>query len=432
MTRVFLSFLGLGSLRKDGTRGYTPAVYELEGHRSQKTEFVQVAEHEILSSAFGRNPFDRTIIVVTQKSFETNFARLEECLKIVGANEISPVIISEDMSREGQWGWFEQILARIEHGDCLTVDLTHGYRAIPIIFSTAINFLQKARGVTLDAIYYGAFDQDPNLVPLVDMKEFHLINEWAEAVSRLIEDADARKMARVAALTPGFQVGELNDDKILRAFEQLTDTLRNVDIHNVASKADAAIGLVKEKERDASLTGKMLLGLVLDKFASLAAEEPSSGRYDRAYFRKQIEIIRLLLHHRLYMQAYTVMREFIGSIGLIGIDKVKVSSAKGRRIRRRFADVFVNMFQYAESKWDFSGDRQYYKDSLLPYYQWLREMGIEPILRSFVKELVDYRNGFDHAWTLKSGAKEDIENKGVGFLNSLEDVVGRLIDRRIL
>lgn len=48
-----------------------------------------------------------------------------------------------------------------------------------IVFSTAINFLQKAKSVTLDALYYAAFDKDRNRSPIVDMKDFCIVNEWA-------------------------------------------------------------------------------------------------------------------------------------------------------------------------------------------------------------------------------------------------------------
>ena len=48
MARVYLSFLGLGSDRKNGGKEYTRAWYELDGEKSSETEFVQVAEHEIL------------------------------------------------------------------------------------------------------------------------------------------------------------------------------------------------------------------------------------------------------------------------------------------------------------------------------------------------------------------------------------------------
>jgi len=429
MSRVYISFLGLGTKQPSGNYAYNQAVYELNGEKSTETEFVQVAEIENIGTEY----FDRLLIVATERSYDLHFENLKEQLCKIGVRDVIPLIINEDMSATNQWKWFEQILDCIEKDDELTVDLTHGYRSTPIVFSTAINFLQKARGVKLNAVYYGAYEKikDLGYAPLVDMKDFYIINEWAEAVSRLVEDADARKMAEVAEKTPEFQVGELNDERIINAFADLTNTIRNVDINNVAEKADTAIGLINEKEKEASLTGKVLLKLVVDKFTSLASDGPISGKYDKSYFLLQLEIIKLLLEHKLFMQAYTVMREFIGSIGLIEIEKANILTGEGRRQRRK-ADVFANMLRVDEKKWKFKDEQKIYLEKLLPYYKKLKSIGVETILRDFSAKLIVYRNGFDHAWTSKPEAYADIEQKGREFFQNLNKVVCLLEKNKIL
>ena len=132
------------------------------------------------------------------------------------------------------------------------------------------------------------------------------------------------------------------------------------------------------------------------------------------------------------MQAYTAMREFIGSIGLIKIEKAKVNSSDGRKLRRRFAEVFVRMLQKEKSGWKFEGLAKKDKEELMPYYENLTSLGIEPVLREFTKDLVDYRNGFDHAWTSKSEASPDIEKKGYQFFENLKEVVQLLEKNHIL
>lgn len=429
MNRIFLSFLGLGSFKREKDKyEYDPIIYELNGQKSKETEFVQVAEIETL----GAEQFDKIVIVATQRSYDSHFANLREQLRIAGAKNILHIIIGEEMSSEGQWRWLERILDFIDPGDQLTVDLTHGYRSIPIVFSAAINFLQKAKNVILHSVLYGAYDKakDLGFAPIVDMKDFYIINEWADAVSRLVEDADVRKMAQVAEKTSGFQAGELNDQAIVRAFQDLTNTVRNVDVNSIGEKANTALRLIEAKEKEASTTGKILLKLVMDKFTSITTDEPMSGKYDQPYFMLQLEIISLLLEHKLFMQAYTVMREFIGSIGMI--EKAKVRSAEGRKRRRRFAEVFVSMMQFPENEWDFKGQAKVDRGKLMPYYNKLKTLGIESILREFSNDLTDYRNGFDHAWTLKGQAPEDIDERGAVFFKKLDEVIQRLLENGVL
>ncbi len=428
MRNVYMSFLGLGARNKEtNTFEYSPAKYALNGKISSETPFVQAAEMEIL----GGENFDPAIIVATRKSYETHYEKsLAPALENV---DPIPVIIEEDMTPEGQWKLFETILAYIEHGDRLTLDLTHGFRSTPIIFSAAVNFLQKARNITLDAVYYGVYEKRDaqNVAPIIDMKDFYLINEWADGVSRLVEDADARKLGDAASKSPSFQLGELNDPEIIEAFKELTNTIRNVDVNNVYRKADQTLDLIQKKKEKASETGKLLLDQVIDKFTALTIHGPMSNHYDLAYFQVQIEIIKMLLEHKLYMQAYTVMREFIASVGMVEIRKAKVNNSDGRKYRRRFGEIFVNMVQY--EKWNFTNPQNNRdKNELLPYYEKLVNIGVIQTLKNFSKELIQYRNGFDHAWTSKAGADKDIKTKGHTFLNGLEEVIRRLKENQII
>ena len=424
MRRVHLSFLGLGSYDPITKKhDYKPAIYKIDRKEpSDRTKFVQVAEAQILQET----GFDIFIVVATQASHDLHRADLEEALRERGVQNIEWIIIEETMTAEGQWKWFEEILRRIEIGDELTVDLTHGYRSTPIIFSTAVNFLQKSRKVTLRAAYYGVFEKrdENDITPIVDMKDFFVINEWAEAVSRLVEDADMRKLAAVASDLPYFQSGGLNDPDLVKALNELTTAIRNVEVNAVATKAKRALELVEIRRRKTTETGRALLDLVVDKFACIAADEPTA--YNEDFFRLQLEIVHILLEHKLFMQAYAVMRELIGSIGMILLQKKNRLNSQERGRRTRYSSVFVNMLQIDESEWRFEGDEKILQKKLEPTYEALKKAGVIQVLRGFAKVLVDYRNGFDHAWTSKSAAYTDIEKKGADMLEELRKAVALL------
>ena len=95
------------------------------------------------------------------------------------------------------------------------------------------------------------------------------------------------------------------------------------------------------------------------------------------------------------------------------------------------AEIFVRMLQNEEDKWKFAG-KEDILDRIMPYYAELKQHGIEKKLRGITKTLADYRNGFDHAWTCKSKAYDDIEKKGFGFLAGLESILASLEDKQIL
>jgi len=289
MRRVYFSYLGMGVIDKEkGNVGYQETVYELNGRRAPKTKFVQAAEIELL----GADAFDRFLIAATEKSHQAHWEALEAQLAQKGVKALECLLVDEDMGPENQWKWFEKIMARIEPDDALTIDMTHGYRAFSIVMSAAVHFLQKARNVDLKAVYYGAFDRNRALAPIVDLKDFFTINQWADAVTRLVDDADAGRLAQLAGETPDFQFGGLNDSDIIQAMQNLTDAVRNVDVNNISDIARLAVKRILEKKQTAARAEYILLDLMIDKFGRLSTDAPLSGKYDQDYFRMQSRLSR--------------------------------------------------------------------------------------------------------------------------------------------
>lgn len=424
MANVYFSFLGKGSFQpQTKTWDYKPAVYELGGRRSSVTKFVQVAELELIGPA----SFDRVLIAVTETSRKIHLDALKAQLPAPVSERVKDVLFTEDMSTEGQWSWFERILAHITPGDTLTLDLTHGYRSMPIVFSAAVHFLQRARGIRLAGVYYGVFDPDAggNPAQIVDMKDFYLINEVAEGVSRLTEDADAGRLAQVIRSQGALPIKALGDPRLVGDLEDLTNRIRNVDMHNIAAKAGEVVSTIDRGLGKAGPVEDLLLELLRKKFCPLVPRGQWTGRYDGAYFEAQVALVEMLLEHRLSMQAFTVLREVVGSIGLIPNPKANTRNSEGIKQRRK-ADVFVNMCQFLEARWDFPKKDMCIKEGLLPWYRELEAWGVIAMLQGMLTTLLEYRNGFDHGWSRVRQSQEDAQEKGKGLLAGLREALARI------
>jgi hypothetical protein len=141
------------------------------------------------------------------------------------------------------------------------------------------------------------------------------------------------------------------------------------------------------------------------------------------------------MEHRLFMQAFTVMRELVGAIGMAGIRdkyaKKKMTTSDGRDYRKRFAEVFVNMMQFPIDGWRFSGFTEENRLKLMPWFEKLQKAGIELQLREIVDDMVKIRNGFDHAWTSEKAAFPGIEQKGKEYLTVLHNIVRRMAEQNL-
>lgn len=451
MAKIFVSFLGIGANGKNP--GYDEATYNWPGKSDDpiKACFAQTAILKILQEyAHEEGPVDKVVFLCTKESRDKHLTPLLDELAIHVPTLPEPLIpeplVPTDMSAANQWGWFEQLLQVVGQNDTLIIDFTHGMRAVPIVFSSAISFLQRAKNVKLAHALYAWYDRARIDVPhpIIDMREFYVINDWAEAVSRLTDDADARKLGELAASTDVEALRSLQDPALIQAFEEMTDCIRNVDVNHIGGKVGDALQRVEQAGKQASGSAQVMLELTREKFGVLNAVP--SGRYDLPYFRLQLEIIRVLLEHRLFMQAYTAMRELLGSVGMAGLPKDEYSfrnltNKKARNYRLRFAEAFVGMLQHPRHKWQEqpagtpqSDQPNPVKDreTLTPWFTRLEKDGIiTEETRKLVSEITAIRNGFDHAWT-GVNIGDDIEATGREHLKYLEKIVDLLDEHNLL
>ena len=428
MRKVFLSFLGLGQYSvTNKSYDYRKTVYALNGKLSTPTKFVQVAEQQLL----GWNTFDVLCIAATKTSADAHFAFLEKEIASCRGS-VHLIVLDEDMSESGQWNTFEQLFNVIENGDELCVDLTHGYRSIPVIFSAAINFLQKTKKIQLTHVFYGAYEKDRKQAPLVDMRSFFDINIWADAVTRLTENADAGGIANASVNTGRHQFSELTAHEFSAACSNVTKRIKNVDVNNVADSVHDLLQQIVEMKKDVSHATSILLDIVHEKFVPMASphtSNPDRTGYNVEYFQVQLQLVRLLLEHDLFMQAFTVMREWLSSLVMLFFESQgPMNAGKRRRRSGRYGGIFFNMLQFEEKKWRFEGKEEQ-RDRILPFYQDLKKQGVLKLIggeNMAAQKIAKYRNGFDHAWLGKPGMQEDIELQGKKLLGNLAQSLEKL------
>lgn len=417
MPRIFITSLG--------TTDYRSMTYLFNGQTLPPTAYVQRA----LIDAHRDRPFDRIVLLLTDGARAKHWTPADRprnshneasdrvpTLRAELGLPVEPPLpyvlqpISENIGdRAEQWNWFQALLSHVDPGDELYIDMTHGFRVVPIVLSAALHYLQTIKGARLVAAWYGA-DQAAGAggAPIVDFTDFYTLGQWADGVSRLIENADAGKLAALSSSASGNRhFPALNRQELVAPLTVLSGILKNVDVNAVGEAARKALGALRgelSRLHPTAASERQMIELVVDKFAGLAADAPPTGRYDRAYFDVLLEMSRLLLDHGFFMQAFTVMRETLAAVGMLGLTGSKyevrnVDNKDGRDLRRRFGEVFVCMLQYPVAEWRFDTARLRDLETLRPFHDALMATETGARLREAVGRLVEVRNGFDHAWT---------------------------------
>ncbi len=169
--KVLISVLGAGR--------YQETTYEFEGIK-EKTSYVLT----VLKKAI--NP-DKIYIIGTEKS------RWELADKEIGNYE--KVLIPFGTNHNEFWQMFETLASLDVEGKDVYLDLTHGFRSIPLFVSTVMNFFEKVKNANIKGVYYGMFEVQEEVKPIIDMLPILEMNKWIEGYTLYKEYGDSRKIS---------------------------------------------------------------------------------------------------------------------------------------------------------------------------------------------------------------------------------------------
>lgn len=437
--KKLISFVGIGSGRLGAA--YEPADYCFDDGFQYKTSLIQLAivAHE--------RPLNGIILLMTPQSREMHYKPLQEGFVQLG---IDPHCIEDcefmDTSKQdaaSQWKWFNALCEKIKDDDEIIFDFTHGFRSVPIIFATAINFLQIITKFKLLHAYYGFIDTAiPGPIKkgrIIDLVGFFILNQWATAAAFFSRSADTSLFAELAQEMGDTETFSGFKDPILAdSMKKLSGIIKDIDVHHASEKSLEMLSNIKNKSSSASIPVQRIVHKIDTAFSPLAECNATSHHYDESYLRSQIKLSHILIDHGLYMQAFTTMRELIGSIGMASLGgkyaKSKFDSSDGRTKYRHMAEFFIRMCQFSRNKWHWQDeDKKNYVSLFLCFYDRLEKQGLIESLHSLTKKIVKCRNGFDHAWTVVSyPGSSCISMEAYDCVEGLENLISVIFENDLI
>lgn len=456
--RVLLSFLGLGRVTRNVTSGeservYDQADYELAGrrHTSRYVQAALIALHRERDLAF-----DRIVLAMTSDSRREHWERNDRLSDELRGEPVQLLPIDDDLSAERQWENFGKILEAIPAHCDLYVDLTHGFRAIPILFSVAIELLTQVKEVQLAGAYYGAYDQQKDgVTPVVEFSKFFAVSRWADAIRAVTEEANPSKLASLAAGAPALEMAGLGSRPLVEALEELAAVIKNAQSEQVAKACERVVREIQRAREGASPISLSLLELLDKKFGGLAMAQ-SDKRFSRPWYETQLALARVMVEHRLLMQGLTVLQELMNSCceelcsraladpehparkRYLETHSWQDYRKKYKECRRDIGTMLLARIRVGEKNW--KPETSFDPSGALvgPIVQGAFEQeirarfGDEPL--PFLRELGKLRNAFDHAWV---GHRPPPEHASVSadtaqYLSAGETFVHRMLNDRAI
>lgn len=417
--KVFISFLG--------TNHYVPVNYTYKNQTVKNVRFIQEALLRIFTKDWTKD--DQAYIFITEEAYQSNWidgghedkklqglkARIErlydEGYKLTVHPELNiPVgFLEKDI-----WEIFNRIYKKtLKDGDEVIIDITHGFRSIPMLAIVLMNYSKFLKGITLKGIFYGAFEilgsknnvlQKPiesRNAPIVDLTEFSAIQDWATAAYDFSENGKADFIEKLALkqVNPILRSTQGNDEsarKMKDLAKQLCElvaqlsTCRGNEIYE-GQKAIYVQELISNIQRDYIEPLEPILDNVEKAVTKLNTKNS---------IKNGLNAVEWCINNGLIQQAYSLLLEFIITYMLIQVDK--------NLTKREYREVVSNAFRASgfkkkEKDWSDVLQRNKYMTKLLMQNSKFKQ------LNKVYNGLADYRNDIMHAGFSENRPAKDFD-----------------------
>ncbi len=311
--------------------------YSYEGKPYQGQVFAE-ALHQFCK-------YDTMLVCVTEEAKASSWPVLE-ALK---DPRIKAVDIPIGRTTDEMWETFKIITNYVNENDCVIFDITHGLRSLPFLVFLFAAYLKSAKNVTIEAIYYGAFElgdaQKGIPAPVIDLSEFVSMIDWITATTRFVEIGDGQALAQL--LKKAFPSSEeLRDNpstrplkkqlqKSAEAIETISLALsitRPIETMESATKLEETLKESAPSFYERAKPFSLLSEKVLKEYGQFALKDPKQTANLRESLQIQFKMIKWYLDQNQVVQSATLAREWVVSVLVLrfGLGEQMFNNKTGR------------------------------------------------------------------------------------------------------
>lgn len=289
-----------------GTGSYEAVNYQF-GEKSECTAHFPIPLAEWIEA-------DKTYYFLTSEAKKhNNWTRVVRKLDDL-ETRYEAVDIPDGATEEELWTIFAELTKHADPGDKISIDITHGYRSLPLLGFIAAVFLRQARGFDIHGLYYGAYEaRDPKTksAPVFELSPFLDLLKWLSATEKFIDTGNSGSLGDLlgAIQNDAMRAGSPNAPRTLRPLAKVlsilsSELLLGRPLQAGESAADVT-RKISEARPDLNSAATLPFATLLEK-----VEDAYLPRADSS-LAGQIELIQWYIDHGHILQAATVGREWI-------------------------------------------------------------------------------------------------------------------------
>ncbi len=250
--------------------------------------------------------FDEMLVFVTPEAREFAWPALEA----LGDPRIRPIDIPTGSATAEMWELFAIIIQQIHHQDVVIFDITHGLRSTPFLVFLFAAYLKTALAVTIEAIYYGAFElQDKKTgkpAPVIELSEFVSMLDWITATNQFIYTGNARYLSAQLRKEAPPALDPLADN--VWEISMGLDLLRPYDVAKSTRDLPEYLRLAQDA---APPPFALLSKRLVDEYSQFACEDMANVQ---ECLSRQLRMINWFYKANRYVHALALAREWLVSL----------------------------------------------------------------------------------------------------------------------
>jgi CRISPR-associated DxTHG motif protein len=421
--KVFISFLG--------TNNYVECNYFLESNSATKVESVKYIQ-EALIPLFCQDYTENDIFLfcLTDEARKKNWGDdghtdfrnnnaplpnigLENRLKRLGLRSAcQDVTIEEGLTSEDVWKIFHTLCDLFQEGDEVSLDITHGFRSLPMLGLSLIDYLKTVKNIKVKHICYGAFEKlgyadavkrmpiSERNAAILDLTNFSLLQDWTKTADTFVKYGNTQAMSSLATqqLKPLVSAAK-GTDHVLKHFGKFTKNLQlfNDILQTNRGKAiiegkifkDLMENLAEIEHSDYIAPMKPLFHKIRQKISRFQEDSIANG----------FVAVEWCIEHQQVQQGITILQENI--LSYLCHKFAEKYNLEYKKLRNRdlikSCLVIVSLkLETNQSKW---------KNIEEGDYKLVEKIIREPLIKNFEKEyqsLSQFRNDINHAGFLEN------------------------------
>ena len=328
--KIFLSFLG--------STNYSVCHYVKDSYKSKSVRYIQEATLEYLKADIWAANSKAFVLVTDGERGSLRINWKDDGHKVYGKKEIikqpgldsrlkkmqlpfdlEPIRIKDGNSEEEIWEIFETIYKLLKENDELYIDITHGFRYLPMLSIVLANYGKLLKNIRVKSITYGNYEtkNDKDEAPIIELTSFSQLQDWTNAANLFVKHGNLDGLAYLTK-QEALPILKVSQGKDKTAFElrKLSDSLSEISLalkSNNAPDINSGILFAKFKQSMENLEGNLIkpLSPILEQIENKLSpfsifEDVTNG----------LKAVDFCIDSGLIQQAFTMIQESIISIVL--------------------------------------------------------------------------------------------------------------------